>query len=73
MQAIFGNNGQHLLCSSSIVGSECVKCRYGLWYMQQKFETAADHSLSLAAKKRERERKQEAGISWLPEICILLS
>jgi len=70
MQAIFGDNGQHLLCSSCIVGSECVKCRYGLCYIQQKFETAADHSLSLAAKKRERER---AGISWLPELCILLS
>jgi hypothetical protein len=50
MQAVFGYNGQHLLCSSCIVGSECDKCGYGLCYMQQKFETAADHFLTLAAK-----------------------
>jgi len=71
MKAIFGDNEQHLLCSSCIVGSECFKCGYGLCYMQVRFETTADHFFTLAAKGKGH--KQEAGISWLPEIHILLS
>jgi hypothetical protein len=39
--------------------------------MQLRFETAADHFLTLAAKVKGG--KQEVGISLLPEIHILLS
>jgi hypothetical protein len=48
MQAISGDNGQHL---------SCVKGGYGLCYMQLRFETDADHFLTLAAKGESR--KQE--------------
>ena len=37
--------------AAASVGSECVKCGYGLCYMQQEFEPAADHFLTPAAKK----------------------
>ena len=58
MQAIFGDNGQHLLCSSCLGGSECVKCGYGLCYMQPKYETVVDHFLTLTAEGRRREEKK---------------